>query len=392
MKPGGYPLLLGGIGSWFAFWGSHMVVFQWLLVEGLAARPEEVGAAQMAITLPSLLFLLLGGAAADRFDPRRLIMAIHLATGVLVGVLIWVIARGELSYAMLVVYAIGIGTLQAFAFPARDTLLSDVVRGSMSRAVAGATLTQHSAQVAGSFLAAATSLLGAAPVLAGLALLVSAGAAPLAGLPRKPPIQRAPLSLSELRAGVLEVTHSQVLRPVFILAIATGVLYVGPYLVMLPLLVRDVYGGGAPEIAALNAMFPLGSVLGGLAIFWRGGLRQSGRALIVGQITASLCIASIALDLSFTGAVLAVLGWGLSGALFINAGRTLFQSHASEAHRARVLSVYTLGVMGGAPIGSLGVGLLTTPLGLHGTLALDAAVALAIAIAVAASSSLWNES
>jgi hypothetical protein len=144
-------------------------------------------------------------------------------------------------------------------------------------------------------------------------------------------------------------------------------------------------------MAILNAMFPLGSVIGGLAIFYRGGLRVSGRALCQGHMTASVCIATLALDLPFAGTVAAVLGWGLSGALFINAGRTLFQSHASEAHRARVLSVYTLGVMGGAPIGSLGAGLIATPLGLHGALALDAALALTIALTVVATTSLWRE-
>ncbi len=392
MTPRGYPLLLTGIGTWFGFWGAHMVVFQWLLVEYLGASPERVGTAQMAITLPSLLFLLVGGAAADRIDPRRMMVVIHLGTAALVaGLTLW-LALAEIRFAGIIPYAIAIGTLQAFGFPARDTLLSEVVRGSMSRAVAGATLAQHASQVAGSLLAGATSLLGPVPVLGGLVLMVSAGAPPLARLPRRErAAHRDPLSLAELRAGVLEVLGSKTLFPVLLLAIATGVLYVGPYLVVLPLLVRDVYHGGAAEMAILNAMFPLGSVLGGLVIVWRGGLRRTGRALVLGQLCASVCIAAIALDPPFTGAAAAVLGWGLSGALFINAGRTLFQSHASEAHRARVLSVYNLGVMGGAPIGSLAAGLVATPLGLHETLALVAALALAITLAVSATTSLLYE-
>jgi MFS family permease len=391
--PTGYSYLLAGSGTWFGFWGGHMVVFQWLLVEHLKAPPEAVGAAQMSITLPSLLFLLVGGATADRFDPRRLIVGIHLATGVLVAGLAVLLALFSLSYALILPYALAIGTLQAFAFPARDTLLSEVVRGRMSRAVAGTTLAQHAAQVAGSFLAGTASVVGAVPVLGGLGLLVCSGALPLGRLPRRVrPVPHDAMSLSQLRSGVVEVFGSSTLLPVLILATATGVLYVGPYLVILPLLVRDVYGGGAAEMAALNAMFPLGSVIGGLVIVWRGGLRRTGRALVLGQIAASFCVAAISMQLSFAGTVVAVLGWGLAGALFITAGRTLFQSHASEAHRARVLSVYSLGVMGGAPIGSLLAGLVATPLGLHGTLALDAVLALVVAVAVAGTTTLWRES
>lgn len=386
-----YPRLLWGIGSWFGFWGAHMVVFQWLLVEHLHASPEAVGAAQMAITIPSLLFLLVGGAAADRLDPRRVIVAIHLTTGALLVGLALGLSLREISFPALLVYALAIGTLQAFGFPARDTLLSQVVRGVVSRAVVGATLTQHAAQVVGAFAAGATGALGPVPVVAGLALLVAAGAAPLRALPRRERrAHETPPSLAELRAGVVEVAGSPVLRPVLILAVATGILFVGPYLVLLPLLVRDFYGGGAAELAILNAMFPLGSVVGGGLIILRGGLSRAGRALVLGQLCASVCIASLAIGLPFQGSVAAVLGWGLSGALFINAGRTLFQSHASEAHRARVLSVYTLGVMGGAPIGSMAAGLLATPLGLHGTLALDAALALTVALAVTTTTAIWH--
>lgn len=387
----GYAWLMCGVGSWFGFWGSQMVIFQWLLVERLGAEPAQVGTAQMALTLPGLFLILVGGAVADRLDPTRLITAIHLATAACTVGLALAVAGDALGYALLMVYAVAVGTLQAFGFPARDTLLSSVVRGSMSRAVAGATLSQHGAQVTGAFVAGTASALGALPVLGFQALLVAAGAWPLSRLPRRAPRPpRARLSLAELRAGVAEVFASPVLRPVILLAMSTGVLFVGPYLVILPLMVRDVYGGGAAEIAALNAMFPLGSVLGGLAIFWRGGIQRSGRALGTGQLVATVCIGTIALDLPFFGCVLAVLGWGLSGALFINAGRTLFQSHASEENRARVLSVYTLGIMGGAPLGSLGSGLLATPLGLHGTMALVGALALACVLTVIATTQLWQ--
>ncbi len=103
-----------------------------------------------------------------------------------------------------------------------------------------------------------------------------------------------------------------------------------------------------------------------------------------------LCIGAIALDLSFPGTACAVLGWGIAGALFINAGRTLFQQHASERNRARVLSVYTLGIMGGGPIGSLLSGLLADLLGLHATLALCAGIAASILVGVLTTTRLWS--
>ena len=67
----GAALFLGGIGSWFGAWGMQVVLFQWLVVEVLGESAARVGTAQMTVLLPSLLFLLVGGAMADRVDRRR---------------------------------------------------------------------------------------------------------------------------------------------------------------------------------------------------------------------------------------------------------------------------------------------------------------------------------
>lgn len=370
-----------------------MVVFQWLVVEALGAPPAAVGTAQSVLQLPALLFLIVGGAVADRVDPSRLILAIHALSATAVALLGIALVADRLVYGGLLAFAAVLGTLQAFGFPARDTLLSDVVpRATMSRAVAGATLTQHASQVAGALLAGSASFIGGVPVVFGLAGLAALGSVPLSRLPRRPPpsTPRAPLALSDLRAGLVEVARSTLLRPVALLSITVGFLFVGPYFVIVPLMVRDIYGGGAAEIALLNAMFPLGSVVGGLAIFLRGGIDREGRALSCGILLASACIAWMATGLPYSGTALAVFGWGLAGALFINSGRALFQKHASAANRGRVLSVYTLGIMGAAPIGSFSAGLLVAPIGLHGALAAVAALAALVSLVVIATTPIWS--
>ncbi len=382
----GYRHLLTAAGSWFVGWGIQMVIYPWLLVSVLEEAPARVGAAQMAATLPSLLFILLGGATADRLEPRRVLAGVHLGAAAVTAMLCAALLGGALSYSLLVIYGFAIGTFQAFGLPARDTQLSHVVTTGMSRAVAGATVTQHAGQIVGAFVAAAAGWAGGSPVLGTQMAILAFGAIPALRLPARPPEAgtRAPLALADIVAGLREVSGSPILRPVLIVAVSTGLFYVGPFLVIIPVMVRDVYGGGSPELAVITAMFPLGSVLGGLAIFRRGGIAHNGRALAVGQLAGASCIAAIAYGLPFTGTVAAVLGWGVSGALFITAGRTLFQERASPRNRARVLSVYTLGVMGGGSVGSLLSGYLAAFLGLHGALAFDAAVAIVITLAVIA--------
>ena len=138
-----YPLFLAGMGSWFGAWGMQNVLFQWLVVEELGASATGVGTAQMALLLPSLLFLLIGGAVADRVDRRRALIRLHLLTGLACAGLGVLVASGYLSYPLLIGYALVVGTLQSFVLPTRDAQLSDVVKTRMSRAVAGLSVVQH---------------------------------------------------------------------------------------------------------------------------------------------------------------------------------------------------------------------------------------------------------
>ena len=349
----------------------QQVSFQWLVVDFLDSSPTDVGTAQMALTMPTLAFVLFAGAIADRIDPRRLLLAIHLGGALVAAGLCLLVASDAVSYAALIPYALAVGTLQAFAIPSRDTQLSDVVQGGMSTAIAGVSVTRHAAQLSGSLLATSITFFGPAPALALQAGLVLVGALPVALTPARAHREDHPrLGLVELRAGLDEVSHSPILRPVMMMAVMTGILVVGPFMVLLPLLVRDQYAGGATEMGILTGMFPLGALVGGLFILQRGGIRRNGRALGFGYLAAAGAVSLLAADLPFAGTVFVVFLWGRTGSVFVNTMRTLFQQHASETNRARVLSVYTLGVLGGGPLGSLLSGFLASAVGLHAALLL----------------------
>jgi MFS family permease len=88
----------------------------------------------------------------------------------------------------------------------------------------------------------------------------------------------------------------------------------------------------------------------------RGGLERPGRALIIGS-SISLCILSLlALELPIWAFYAVVYLWGLCGGISMTMSRSIVQEASPETHRARVLSVYSLGMMGGMPIGSVLLG------------------------------------
>ena len=66
-RPSGLNLYLLANSTWFLAFGIQMVVFAWLITIQLHESPTRVGIAQMALLLPTLVFILVGGSLADRY-------------------------------------------------------------------------------------------------------------------------------------------------------------------------------------------------------------------------------------------------------------------------------------------------------------------------------------
>jgi MFS family permease len=341
------------------------VLFSWLLVGELHAPAELVGTAQMVAMLPTLALLLVGGAAADRYDRRRMLVGLHLVNALLVATLAAVVASGHLSYAALIAFALGTGTVPAFVMPARDSLLSEVAGGDLMRAVTGMTMVQFGMQAIGALLGGSGRWLGSAAALGMQAAVLAAGAYPLSRLrlaPRAHPRSRAG-ALSDIAAGIREVWSVRRLRELVLLVMFNGVLFIGPFIVVFPLLIRDRYQGDIAQLGVVNMLFALGTITGSVALLRRGGIRRKGRALLLGLFGGGLCLLCVGVGLPLWGMMAAVFAWGLCGAVFFSASRTLVQAAAPHAHRARVLSIYALGVMGTGPIGALQAGFVAEALG-----------------------------
>jgi MFS family permease len=360
---GAYLAYALGASSWFTGWGMQQVLFAGLVTLVLGMPAELVGTAQLALIFPSFLFLTLGGAVADRLDRRHLLAWLHAAAGLAAVALALALALDALSYAGLIVYALVMGTLSAFALPTRDALLSDVAGASMLRAVSGLTVTQFLSQFVGHLLAGGARFVGWVAAAGLQGLVIAAGIVPVLRLPASEPIPRKRVEGRELLAGLEEVWHSPTLLPVWLLVTGIGLFFMGPYFVVFPLLVRDYYGGSADQLSLLFAMFPVGAVAASMLLLRIGRLPRRGIALALAQLVAACALLVIGAGLPFWGTLIGSTVWGLAGGIFNNSSRSVFQENAPEGHRARVLAVYSLGLFGGGAAGSPLAGVLAGQLG-----------------------------
>lgn len=385
---------LRGLASWSASYGMQMILFPWLVAVILREPAQRVGIAQMSLMGPAILFMLLGGAVADRADCRRLLIRYHLLGALPPLVLAAIIARGAVGYGALIAFGLVTGTLAAFMIPARDTLLTRVVSRGRERAIAVATAAQFLFQLIGIVIAGAAGVIGAPGLLAGQALLLAAGAltvARLAPAPSRASHAAGESRLAAMRDGLREVRASARIFPVIVAMFAVGVLYVGAFVVILPLLVRDVYAGGSAELALVNTCFWGGTIAATMLQIRLGSLRRPGRALLVALTGGAGVLAAMSVPGPLWGLALLCLAWGGGGGVVITQGRTIVQLAAPESHRARVLAIFQLGFTGGAPLGALGIGYLAAVTGARAAAVYPAAAMLLALAFLLVRSELWRQ-
>ncbi|MEU1125754.1 MFS transporter [Streptomyces sp. NPDC005899] len=250
----------------------------------------DVGLVAAARTAPLVLFLLVGGAIADRMPRHRVMVAANALNCVSQAAFAWLVLTGDARLWQMMLLTALCGTGQAFFNPAAEGMLMSSVTGeNAARAFAFFRMSMHGAAIGG-------AALGGAMIAAmdpGWVLAVDAAAFAVAGVLRAfldvghiP--DRAPGGglLADMRDGWREVVGRPWLWAV-VLQFSVVVAVVGAAeAVYGPLVARDELGGARPWGLALAA-FGVGT-LGGALLMTRWKPR---RLLLAG----TLCVFPLAL-------------------------------------------------------------------------------------------------
>ncbi len=379
--------------------GVQLVLFPYLLVVRLEASPARMGLAQMAAQLPMLLLMLFGGLLGDRFEQRRLLVVLHGAMALLPLALAALIRAGQLGYPVLLGWAVASGVLAALALPPRDALLNRVAGDDVQRGVAAVVGVQLAAQVLGFVLGSGAERAGVVPLLLTQSGVLVAAMLTTALIPADPqgsePARAARpggggrAALTELAEALVVAGRSPLIAPALVLAFAVGLLFAGTFMVLLPLMVRNFYAGGSMAMGAAFGAALLGAATSVVALLWRGAVARPGRPVLVAGGIGSLALGLLALELPAVAFYAALYLWGAGGGISVALSRGIVQAAAPEAHRARLLALFALGVMGGVPLGSLLAGWCAELLGLRGAVLVPVGGMLLVLVTLRLGSRLW---
>jgi MFS family permease len=238
----------------------------WLMTS-LTDSADMVALVQSAIALPILLFALLAGAIADLFD-RRLVMLV--AQGLMLATAIALAAlsqSGAITPWLLLGLTFLLGTGAAFSAPSMQATIGDIVpRKELAAAVSLNILGFNVARSVGPAVGGLIVAVGGA----GAAFIGNAGAF-LASMTLIAMWRRAPEEHRHRRRigraildGLAYVGMAAAIRTILVRALAFTFLGSAAWGLM-PLVARDLVGGGPAEFGWLLGGLGFGAVIGALA-------------------------------------------------------------------------------------------------------------------------------
>ncbi len=331
------------------FWGqlisvlgdqAYSLALPWtvLIVTG---DPRQMAVVLAAEALPRVLFLLVGGALADRLSPRVVMFAADVGRAVVVGALGVVLLAGlpPLWVVALLAGLQGVGsglftpgtqallprTVDADDLPAANGLMQitqflSLTLGPLLGGVATA------AQAVLAFLGDAASFLISALTLFGIHLPArQAAASPQA--PAAPVItgetasgveeiaaaalvEQKPSMFADIGAGIGYAFRHPLLRTTMVVTVLGNFAFSGAFNVALIVLINQLTHN-ALTLGLVFAALGVGGILGGLGAGLLGRLRRRGRVALIFWVFMALAIAAI----PFAGGPAAQLPFGLDATL-----------------------------------------------------------------------------
>ncbi len=368
-------------GTWM-----NRVAQDWLVLQLTDDDPVALGIATALQFGPVLALSLLAGTVADRYDKRKMLIWIQAILGT-VGVALGLAASFHIATIWYVYVAcLLVGIAATFDGPTRQAFVMELVgRAEVTNAVALNSMGFNGARIVGPAVAGVLiALTDSGPVMA----IAGFGyAAVIISLVRMRAhelhvVARQPRAKGQIRAGLKYIAGRRDLKMIMLLVLMVSTFGMN-FQLTLAIMAKIVFGRDASSYGLLTTMLAIGSLGGALVSARRVGAPRL-RLLVGAAVAFGLVEVAMGLTESYDLLALLLIPGGVFMLVFSNAANAALQLGSSAEMRSRVMSIYVLVFLGGAPFVSPLLGYVAqwfgggAPLWMGGAISAGAAVVLGI--------------
>lgn len=396
--------------SLIGYW-MQRTAFEWLIYR-ITRSELYLGIVGFTMLVPIFFISPFAGVLADRVNRHRIILATQTMATVQAGILAVLAYTGVIDIWQIIVLSLFYGLIRAFDIPTRQAFVVHMVerKENLGSAIALNSAIFNIARLIG-------------PAMAGLVVAFSAGwLKPIAGAgsrilefagegtcflvnavtylaiifcllamrlkPWSPPQERSH-PLKDLKEGVIYSFGFPPIRSILILLTVLS-LFGLPYLALMPVVASEVLGPATPFIANHEQIFGyllsgvgIGAIIGALFIGSRRDAQGLWRIIPLASVMFGAAIAVSSFSRNFYVTVGLMVLAGMGQMVQFAAANTLIQNIIPDEKRGRVMSLYTIAVMGTVPFGRLIMGSVAENIGTPLTLLIGGGVSVLAAIVFA---------
>ncbi len=371
--------LISLVGSWMQSTAQGYLIYE------LTGSSAYLGYVGFASGVPTLLFTLVGGVVADRISKRKLLIITQISMMLLAAILATMVFLNIVQPWHILVLAFFLGIANAFDAPARQSFIAELVeRKDLTNAIA------LNASLFNMGIVVGPAVAGLVYAWVGPAWCFSINSISFMAIiycltrmkmpPREPaPVRRS--AFSDIREGFLYIATKK-LTQVQLAALAVVSSFGFSMLTLLPAWAVAILGGDVRTNGLLLSSRGVGSLIGALFIAWAGHRIVRGKFWTIGSFFLPLVMLAFSQVRLLAPSMLLLVAIGFGLMLCTNLTNAMVQTDVDDRYRGRVMSMYTLVLMGSQPLGSLMVGLVANGLGEPTALIINAAVLMLMAVVV----------
>ncbi|MEK6407407.1 MAG: MFS transporter [Acidobacteriota bacterium] len=361
-----FGMLVSFTGTWM-----QSVAQSWLIYR-LTGSAWLLGLVGFAGQVPVFLLAPLGGVMADRHSRHRIVIITQTLAMLQAFALAALTIGGLVTVQAVFALAILLGVVNAFDLPTRQSFMVELVgREDLMNAIALNSSMIQASRVLGPALAGLlVGWLGEGPcfLINGISYLAVIGGLFAIRVRRERAGPAPGSAFSHLKEGFDYVLHTSPVRALLLLVAFVSIFGL-PYIVLMPIFASEVLKGGPRALGVLLGAAGAGALAGALTLAARRHVEGLGRvvALSVAALGSMLILFSLSRNLIISAVLLVPAGFALI--LQMSASNTLVQTMAPDGMRGRLMSFYSMSLMGMAPFGSLLAGAVAARIGAPATVA-----------------------
>jgi MFS family permease len=354
------------IGTWM-----QRIAMPWLVYH-MTGSALLLGVVGFAGQIPTFLLAPVAGVLTDRWSRYRVLIVTQIFSMVQASVLALLCLTGVIQIWHIIALSVILGCINAFDVPSRQSFVIDMVekKEDLGNAIALNSLMFNGARLIGPSIAGvmlASTSEGVCFLLNAISYLFVVGSLIMMKVNIKHFTEARHEILQELKEGWNYTFGFPPIKHIILLLAVVNLTGMS-YSVLMPVFAKEVLHGGSNTYGFLMAAAGTGALLGALYLASREKILKLGRIVPSAAILFGMGLIILSFLKIFPFALILMIFIGLGMMLQTASSNTILQTITEDDKRGRVMSFYTMAVMGTAPFGSLLAGGLAKAIGTPGAL------------------------